>query len=164
MNERKHRVLIVDDDEATARLLARFLADYEVDIATDGYVGLEHAITHKPDLLIADIWMPQLDGIAMVEELKRDPWLHVVPVIFLSAVTDAPHVAAAISTGARHFLPKPVDANHLLDLVAHVLGVARPRVRPRASDGRSGTPSRALAPDSAADRTATRSYARDRSR
>lgn len=113
----KPRVLVIDDDESTARLLARFLRGYDVDIATDGEEGLEHAINAPPDLIITDIWMPRLDGIAMVEQLKQDPALRRVPVIFLSAVTDAAHVAGAVSVGARHFLAKPVDVTHLLALV-----------------------------------------------
>ncbi len=117
----KARVLLVDDDEATARLLARFLRGYDVDVATDGRAGLEHAVNEPPDLIITDIWMPQLDGIEMVEQLKHDPALRNVPVIFLSAVTDAPHVASAISAGARHFLAKPVEVGHLLALVRSTL-------------------------------------------
>lgn len=117
----KQRVLLVDDDEATARILARFLHAYDVDVAADGRAGLEHAINERPDLIITDIWMPQLDGIEMVEQLKQDPALRSVPVIFLSAVTDAPHVASAISAGARHFLTKPVNVTHLLALVRRAL-------------------------------------------
>lgn len=122
----KPRVLLVDDDEATARLLARFLRAYDVDVATDGRAGLERAIDEPPDLIITDIWMPQLDGIEMVEQLKKDPALRRVPVIFLSAVTDAPHVAGAVSAGARHFLAKPVDVTHLLSLVRRTLQTTAP--------------------------------------
>jgi len=136
MSARKPRVLIVDDDEATGRLLGRFFVGYDVDTATDGQAGLQRAILHRPDLIIADIWMPRLDGIAMVDELKRDPDLRLVPVIFLSAVSDAPHVAAAITAGARHFLAKPVDVNHLLELAARVLNVAGLAPGPRASHAR----------------------------
>jgi len=125
----KPRVLVVDDDEATARLLARFLRDCDVTIAGDGQQGLERAIERCPDLIIADIWMPVLDGIQMVESLQGDPLLREVPVIFLSAVTDAPHVAAAISAGARHFMPKPVAIDHLLMLVRRLIGHGRRPVK-----------------------------------
>jgi len=121
----KKRVLVVDDDEATARLLARFLRDYEVTLAFDGVQGLERAIATKPQLVITDVWMPRMDGIEMVEALKGDPALHVVPVIFLTAVADAPHVAQAITAGARHFLPKPVDTDKLLNLVKRSVGYER---------------------------------------
>lgn len=118
----KKRILVVDDDEATARLLGRFLRDYDVTIAHDGVDGLEQAIATRPQLVITDVWMPLMDGIEMVEALKGDPALHVVPVIFLTAVSDAPHVAHAICAGARHYLPKPVDADKLLKLVKHTIG------------------------------------------
>lgn len=116
MTEKK-RVLIVDDDESTARLLARFLRDYDVTLAFDGVEGLERAVATRPHLVITDVWMPRMDGIEMVEALKGDPGLHHVPVIFLTAVGDAPNVAHAISAGARHYLPKPIDTDKLLNLI-----------------------------------------------
>lgn len=128
----KH-VLVVDDDEATARLLARFLSDYAVTIAHDGVEGLEMAITSHPQLIITDLWMPRMDGIEMVEALKGDPALHDVPVIFLTAITDAEHVAHAISAGARHYLPKPVDVEKLMALVKRTLFYES--ITPHASPG-----------------------------
>ncbi len=120
MTAKKH-ILVVDDDEATARLLARFLHEYEVTIAYDGMEGLDQAIACHPQLIITDLWMPRMDGIEMVEALKGDPALHHVPVIFLTAVNDASHVAHAITAGARHYLPKPVDVDKLLTLVKRSL-------------------------------------------
>lgn len=127
MTEKK-RILVVDDDESTARLLARFLREYDVTVAYDGVQGLERAIATRPHLVIADVWMPRMDGIEMVEALKGDPALHIVPVIFLTAVADAPHVAHAITAGARHYLPKPVDTEKLLALVKKSIGWTPPPI------------------------------------
>lgn len=118
----RKRVLVVDDDESSAKMLSRFLQrDYDVTLAFDGLQGLERAIATRPDLVIADVWMPVMDGIEMIEALKGDPNLHRVPVIFLTALSDAPHVALAITAGARHFLPKPIQADKLLVLVKRSL-------------------------------------------
>lgn len=117
----RKRVLVVDDDEPTARMLRLFLREYEVDVAFDGVEGLRKVIEHKPDLVIADVWMPQLDGIDMVRTLHEDPALLRLPVIFVSAAGDAAHVAAAIQAGARHFLTKPIQVEKLLGLVRRIL-------------------------------------------
>ncbi len=117
---RKH-VLIADDDEPTARILARFLRDYDVTIARNGREALELAIDRKPDLVISDVWMPELDGIEVVLAFKEDPGLRNVPVILLTAAVSAQHVARGISAGAKHFLPKPVQIDQLLRIVRREL-------------------------------------------
>lgn len=116
------RILVVDDDESAARLLARFLREWDVSVALDGAEGISLAITERPDLVITDLFMPNIDGISMVREIKADPALRHVPVIFLTAAVDAPHVAAAISSGARHLLPKPIEVQRLLSIVRRTLG------------------------------------------
>lgn len=120
--EPRKRILVVDDDEPTARMLGHFLRGYDVDLAGNGLEGIEKAIAHRPDLILVDVWMPELDGIEMVRQLHQDPSLAQLPVIFVSAAGDAQHVAAAISVGARHFLAKPIDVKKLLGLVRKALG------------------------------------------
>lgn len=118
---RKRKVLVVDDDVDTTRLLARFLRAYDVETASDGDEGLERAIASRPDVVITDLWMPRVDGLAMVRELKADPVLRRVPVIFVTAVTDSANVAAVISAGARQLLPKPIETQRLLRAVQRAL-------------------------------------------
>ena len=122
MEPARKKILIMDDDEPTARLLARFMRDYEVAVASDGAAGLARAIEFRPDLVITDMWMPKLDGIEMTRALKDDPVLRHVPVIVLTAITDGPHVAACIAAGAQNFLAKPVAIDQLLRIVRRKLG------------------------------------------
>lgn len=122
MLARKH-ILVVDDDEPTARMLARYLEAYVVSIAYDGVEALEMARRAPPDLVLTDVWMPRMDGIQLVAAMKADPELHHVPVVFLTAVADAPHIAQAISAGAKHFLRKPISTEKLLHLVQHDMGL-----------------------------------------
>ncbi|MGZ3420317.1 MAG: response regulator [Polyangiales bacterium] len=117
----RKKILIVDDDEPTARLLARFMREYDVTVASNGREGLDRAIDLKPDLVITDLWMPELDGIGMVTEMKRDATLRKAPVIMLTAVGDSTNVVKGISAGVRHFLPKPVSVDHLMQLVRKAL-------------------------------------------
>lgn len=121
MSAAKKKILIVDDDEPTARLLARFMREYDVAVAANGRAGLERAIEFRPDLVVTDVWMPEVDGIEMVRQMKKDPVLRRMPVIMLTAVTDAPNVASGISAGARHFIPKPVSIDHLMRVVEKTL-------------------------------------------
>jgi CheY-like chemotaxis protein len=117
----KKKILIVDDDEPTARVLARFMRDYDVTVAGNGAEGLARAIETRPDLVITDLFMPELDGIDMVLALKQDATLRRAPVIMLTAEGHASDVAKGISAGVRHFLPKPVSIEKLLRVVRKAL-------------------------------------------
>ncbi len=109
------RILVIEDDTSTRNALASWLAyEYEVITAADGVEGLEVATQQKPDLILADVWMPNLDGVAMVKHLKSTDTLRRVPVIFLTGQTSTASVIAGIAAGARAYLYKPVDLD-LLD-------------------------------------------------
>lgn len=118
---RRRRLLIVEDDQDTARILAHVLAEYDVDVAEDGADALLAIHARRPDLIVTDLWMPRVDGFTLVRTLKGDPSFRSIPVICLTAATEATNVAAAISAGARHFLPKPVETARLLGLVRRSL-------------------------------------------
>lgn len=118
----RRRVLIVEDDEPTRRLLAITLRrGYDVLAAADGVEGLELAASGRPDLIITDVMMPRLDGITMVRELRRREPSRRIPIIFLTAKGGAADVAAGIGAGARHYLVKPVRLQALEDMVKSLL-------------------------------------------
>lgn len=66
-----------------------------------------------PDVILTDVWMPRLDGVAMVGRLKEIAGLRRVPVIFLTGQTSVESVVAGIAAGARAYLPKPVELDTL---------------------------------------------------
>lgn len=110
----RKRILVVDDDEGTLRAIAVLLSgDYDVVTAADGNAGLEAAITHRPDLIVADVWMPGADGVTMVQRIKQIEALHHVPVIFLTGQTSVQSMVAGISAGAWAYLSKPIDPDVL---------------------------------------------------
>jgi len=116
------RILVVDDDEFTRNALARLFHDsYDVVVAADAHEALERAQETAPDLVIADVWMPGSDGVAMVTEMKQIEALRRVPVIFLTGQTSIASVARGISAGARHYLTKPVDPEILEEKVHRAL-------------------------------------------
>ncbi|HEX9121826.1 MAG TPA: response regulator, partial [Actinomycetota bacterium] len=104
-------VLIVDDDPLNRRLLTASLeADgHRTASADDGLAALAALDTDPPDVVLLDIVMPGIDGIGVLERMKRDPTLRHIPVIMISGVDDADSVIRCLEIGAEDFLPKPFD-------------------------------------------------------
>jgi adenylate cyclase len=105
------RVLVVDDDPLNRMLLARSLEQegHRVGSAASGQEALE-ILRDKPfDVVLLDIVMPELDGVSVLERLKRDPVLQHVPVIMISAVDEIDTVVRCIEMGSEDYLPKPFN-------------------------------------------------------
>ncbi|MBX3247653.1 MAG: response regulator [Myxococcales bacterium] len=128
MAERRVQVLVVEDDDALRKMLGHMLAGIaDVHLAIDGMealVWLRDSGT-VPDLVLSDVMMPRLDGLALAQRLKQDPKLSRVPVIFLTAKGTPKDVIAGIQAGARHYLTKPFQREELLEKVSKVLGLKR---------------------------------------
>ena len=125
------RVLIADDNSDMRGYLARLLrtAGYQVTSVTDGQAALEAVRGDLPDLVLADVMMPGLDGLALVGALRADPRTASVPVVFLSARAGEEAAAAGLRAGADDYLPKPFSAVELLARVRSNLEMARFRNR-----------------------------------
>jgi DNA-binding response OmpR family regulator len=112
----KRHLLLVEDDENTRTAMARWLAyEYDVVTACDGQEAIEIAASRRPapEVIVADLWMPRVDGVEMLSRLKAFPLLRTIPVILLTGQTSASSVIAGISAGARTILHKPVDLDVL---------------------------------------------------
>ena len=116
-------VLVVDDSVATRRILCRALvaAGYGVQEAGDGRQALDACRFDRPDLVLLDIDMPVMDGLAALREMKRDAALSSLPVLFLTARTGGTDVAAGLELGAQDYLRKPCEPAELVARVATVL-------------------------------------------
>ncbi len=114
----KARILIVDDDTSMLQLLKRHLsnAGYEVLTAEDGVAAGRHVLKARPDLIIADVGMPYMDGYELVAALKADSATRDIPVVFLTSREDVADYAKQL--GAVAYLHKPVLADRLLEIVA----------------------------------------------
>ena len=124
MSDRKPIVLVVEDDDALRKMLGHVLGELaEVHLAVDGMDALAWLRDSNvvPDLVVSDVMMPRLDGLALAQRLKMDARLSKVPVIFLTAKSTPKDVIAGIQAGARHYLPKPFQRLELLDKVKKVL-------------------------------------------
>ncbi|MBB4199737.1 two-component system response regulator [Rhodoblastus sphagnicola] len=117
--------ILTVDDSASMRMTTRLAlsgAGYAVTEAVDGLDGLEKAKTRRFDAIITDINMPRMDGLRMIEELRRLPTQLGVPIVFLTTESDAGMKARAKAAGATAWLTKPFDAGQLLKLVSKVVG------------------------------------------
>jgi adenylate cyclase len=104
-------ILVVDDDRVNRMLLARALgaSGHDVTMAENGLEALEALRAAPVDVVLLDIVMPELDGIATLEQIKSDPDLQDLPVIMISALDDYDSVVQCIQLGAEDYLPKPFD-------------------------------------------------------
>src|SRR6266404_465160 len=104
-------ILVVDDVPDNVEILQLRLESqgYEVITAGDGEAALAMIRDQLPDLVLLDIQMPKLDGIAAVKALKADTGLPFIPVILVTARADARDVVAGLEAGADDYLTRPVD-------------------------------------------------------
>jgi two-component system alkaline phosphatase synthesis response regulator PhoP len=116
------RILIVDDEHDFIELLQYKLAGhgYELIVANDGVHALSQARTQKPNLILLDILLPDLDGLSVCEILRRQPGTKKIPIIFMSALTgDITKRTATMQ--ADDFFTKPLDLNRLEKRISELL-------------------------------------------
>ncbi len=122
-------ILVVERDPDVRELESYFLneAGFDVDFAADGAEALEHARAQRPDIVITEVLVPKLDGLALCRAIKTDPLLHSTVVLVFSIL--AVHLRAS-EAGADAFLMKPLAERRLVETVRQLLLLR--------SSGRSG--------------------------
>lgn len=121
---RHSRIVIVDDEPFNFMVLRKFLSDEgysRVLTTSDSTTAVDTIQKAKPDLVVLDIIMPDVDGIQILTQLKADPDLSRVPVLILTATSDTSLKRKALELGATDFLNKPVDAHDLLPRVRNAI-------------------------------------------
>ncbi len=121
------KVLIVDDEAEVRRLLQEFLSlrGYDVVLAGSGMEALEAVDAQKPDLVLLDVAMPEMDG---VETLGRIVALEpALPVIMVTANTDISVTSKLLAMGAVDYIPKPFDLEYLDQAVSIQLAAGQDR-------------------------------------
>jgi two-component system chemotaxis response regulator CheY len=117
------RVLVVDDSRVTRRLLGTVLRSggYAVDEAEDGLDALEKLGTVRADLIIADLNMPNMDGVTFVRSVREAPYVQATPIIMLTISSDKCLKEEAMAAGTDVFITKPVKPARLLATVKSLL-------------------------------------------
>ena len=120
-------LLIVDDVSNNLQVLGNFLRDedYEISAAISGRQALAIAEDIHPDLILLDIMMPEMDGFETCRRLKSAESTKDIPIVFLSARTDAEDVVKGFALGAVDYVTKPFNRQELLARVATHLALRR---------------------------------------
>jgi CheY-like chemotaxis protein len=113
------KILIIDDDVDTLRLVGLMLQrqGYEISAASNGTQGLAKALEERPDLILLDVMMPDMDGYEVARRLRKNPVTVNVPILMFTAKTQLDDKVAGFEVGADDYLTKPT---HPTELQAHV--------------------------------------------
>ena len=120
---RPQKILVVDDEELSLRVVQTVLeaASYQVITAQDGELALRLAIEERPDLIISDIIMPEMDGIALTKKLKSKLITRSIPVIILTVKHDLTAEVKGLESGADDYLTKPFQPERLIARIKRLL-------------------------------------------
>lgn len=121
--EKRGSILIVDDDQDQVDVLAHRLKKqgFSTVLAHQGRVGLTKARQHRPDVVLLDLRLPDLDGFAVCEELVDSPETCHIPIIIVSGLDQDNIVRSSRTAGCEFFVRKPYDPNVLLTLIQHAI-------------------------------------------
>lgn len=121
------KILLIEDDislrENTAEILE--FSDYEVITAPNGKIGVEKAKEAKPDIIVCDIMMPEMDGYGVLQVLTANDATKHIPFIFLSAKTERSEIRMGMNLGADDYLTKPFEEEELLSAIESRLAKAQ---------------------------------------
>jgi DNA-binding response OmpR family regulator len=124
MAEAEKKGILVIEDEAPVKIMVSRLLEkngFVVRTAEDGLDGLRVLEEFRPDLIIADVMMPNLDGLTFTKALKNRRETKNIPLIFLTAKTDPLSMIEGINVGAKFYVTKPFQIDDLLAKVKKVL-------------------------------------------
>src|SRR5512143_235371 len=142
-------VLVIEDDEIVARTIERCLrgGEFRVRLASSGVEGLRAARREVPGLAILDVIMPGMDGYAVCREMRSDPVLSEVPILFLTAKTKDEDKITGFTAGADDYLGKPFNVDELLLRIRAILRrTQRLHGKPVETQSAAGTPGSATKP------------------
>lgn len=124
-----NKILIVDDVMSNVLLLKVLLKNekYNIVTANNGTEALSQVIEEKPDLILLDVMMPDLDGFEVCERLKKDKETAGIPIIFLTALNNTSDIVKGFQVGANDFISKPFNKEELLIRVKHQISLITAR-------------------------------------
>lgn len=127
------KILIVDDDVDSLKLIGIMLQrqGYEISVASNGQQALVRAGVDRPDLIILDIMMPDMDGYEVCRRLRHDPATQTIPIIMFTAKTQVDDKVAGFEAGADDYLTKPTHPAELATRIKAVLNRSAAQKRPQ---------------------------------
>ena len=125
INPSEYKILIVDDVMSNVLLLKVLLTNEKFAIATasNGHQALEQTKKEKPDLILLDVMMPDMNGFEVAQRLKADPETAGIPIIFLTALNSTTDIVKGFQVGASDFVSKPFNKEELIIRVIHQISL-----------------------------------------
>lgn len=118
----RYRILVVEDQPIYRELFRQALAQhYDISEAADADTGLQMATAFKPHLMIIDIELPGMNGLAMLEQLSKMPALAHTEYVIVTVREEEEFMRKAAKLGVANYLTKPIDADELQEVVAMLL-------------------------------------------
>lgn len=115
-------VLIVEDHREISYYVSEILGDnYSYLFADSGLTAIEKAKEYLPDIIITDLMMPEMDGYELIDFIRKDDSLRLIPVVVVSALNDIDNKVKILSMGADAYISKPFDPRELLGIVSNLL-------------------------------------------
>jgi len=120
---KRNRILVVEDEESLLKLESILLSSkgYSVTGVMDGRSALEEVKANKPDLVILDLMLPEIDGFEVCRQIKEDPDVRHIPVLILTAKKNVQDMARGQQVGCDAYITKPFKSAKVLDMVHELL-------------------------------------------
>ncbi len=124
-------ILVVDDVATNRQYLAMILGEndqYEIRLASNGKDAIDYVAKEKPDLILLDIMMPEMDGYEVAGKLKDDSFTSDIPILFITAVTGTENIIKAFELGGVDYINKPFNKQELISRVSVHIGLRMARI------------------------------------
>ena len=120
---KRRKILVVDDDPKALLLMDAMLKPhgYDVVLVNHGRLAIQTARKEKPDLILLDIMMPELDGYTILNIIRKEATLKKIPVVMVTALELDGNKLFASECGASAYITKPINSKQLIEMVAHFL-------------------------------------------
>lgn len=117
------KIFIIDDSKTSLLLFESIFEDTDIEVQseTDSKAALKTISEIKPDLIVMDIMMPEIDGFQLLKTLKEDTVQKDIPVVIISAIHDKRTIRQAIDNGAVAYIKKPMNVNEVIKVINQLL-------------------------------------------
>lgn len=118
------KILLVDDSETVLLIEQMILKKepYQLFTAKNGVEGVEKALANRPDLILMDVVMPEMNGFEAVRSLRQRDATRSVPIVMVTTKAEAESMEAGYESGCSDYITKPIDSTELLAKVRNILG------------------------------------------
>jgi DNA-binding response OmpR family regulator len=121
----KKTIIVIDDDKVILKIITKTLEDngFEVECFSNPIEGLEHVKNNRPDAIILDRIMPEMDGNDVVFALQNDHKTRDIPIMMMTSQSHITDITASLGLGARDYIVKPFDHDNIIIRLKRIMGL-----------------------------------------